>query len=115
MEPAAPGDGLAGSAVWSRLLAEETDVVVLDPSLDSDAVLEGVGAFEIVGDCLFQGTPVAVFRHHPEAIRPFSAYDVTLLDWPPRKHEVVEAVSLLIRGAGSPESSAASRLHASTL
>jgi hypothetical protein len=98
-ESSAPGYGLAGSAGWSRLLAEEADVVVLDPSLDSDAVLEGVGAVEIVGDCLFRGTPVAAFRHHPDAIHPFSQYDVTFLDWPPRMEEVVEAVSLLTRRA----------------
>jgi hypothetical protein len=71
----------------------------LSSSLESDAVLEGVGAVEIVGDCLFWGTPVAVFRHHPGAIHPFSQYDLTFLDWPPRMDEVVEAVSLFTRRA----------------
>lgn len=93
--PAAPGCDPAGSEGWSRLLAEEADAVVLDPSLENDVVLEGVGAVEIVSDCLFQGTPVVAFRHYPDAIHPFSQYEATFLDWPPRRDEVVEAVWLL--------------------
>jgi CheY-like chemotaxis protein len=81
-------------------LVHGADAVVIDLWLESDAVLEGTSAIDLLGYYLGSGLPVVALTHAEEAVRLFCEENLATLPWPPDRREVVETVGA-IRHPGS--------------
>ncbi|HEX9410277.1 MAG TPA: hypothetical protein VF986_01075 [Actinomycetota bacterium] len=78
-------------------LVHGADAVVLDLSLESDAVLEGTSAVDLLGYYLDSGLPVVAITHEEEPVHLFSEENLATLPWPPRRREMVKTVRALLR------------------
>ncbi len=85
------------TCVWARggtcALAAQADVVVLDMSLNSEAVMMGTAAEELLGLYLMAGTSVVALGSHPGGEVPGQ---LRRLPRHPSRHELLEAVGELL-------------------
>lgn len=78
-------------------LVRGADAVVLDLWLESDAVLEGTSAVDLLGYYLGAGRPVVALTHREEPVHLFCEENLATLPWPPDRREMVETVGELLR------------------
>lgn len=78
-------------------LVHDADAVVLDLWLESDAVLEGTSAVDLLGYYLGSGLPVVALTHEAEPVHLFAEENLTTLAWPPDRKEMVKTVRALLR------------------
>jgi DNA-binding response OmpR family regulator len=95
--PTAPEYRCVAGKGGSCPLVPGADAVVLDLSLESDAVLEGTSALDLLGYYLGSGLPVVVLTHEDEPVHLFSEENLTILSWPPDHREMVKTVRALLR------------------
>jgi CheY-like chemotaxis protein len=98
--PTAPDYTCVGSREGACALASEAAVIVLDMSLDSEAVLTGTPAEELLALYLFGGHCVVVLGSHPGGEVPGQ-----LVRLP--RHPDLEALASAIRSFARPPSTAA--------
>jgi hypothetical protein len=80
-------------------LVEEADVVILDMSLESEAVLVGTAAEEILGMYLFMGSRIVALGSHPgDEVHG----QLLRLHRHPERDQLMEAVVLLAAGPEVP-------------
>lgn len=78
-------------------LADEADGVVLDLDLDSDLVMEGTTAIELVAFYLAAGRPVVALAHEGVAFtHPFAEDRLRVLRWPVEDPTLVDVVYGLV-------------------
>ena len=78
-------------------LVHGADAVLVDLWLESDAVLEGTSAVDLVGSYLGSGLPVVALTHREEPVHLFCEANLATLPWPPDRREMVETVRTLLR------------------
>ena len=100
--PTEPDYTCIGARAGACPLAAEASVVILDMSLDSEAVAMGTAAEELLGMYLMSGHPVIVLGSHSgEEI----AGQLVRLRRHPRREELIEAIrSLAAPSSGSKPS-----------
>ncbi len=95
--PTEPDYTCMGSRQRLCPLVEEAGVVVLDMSLESEAVVMGTAAEEILGLYLFSGARVVVLGSHPgDEVEG----QLVRLHRHPERDELLEAVCTLFEGSG---------------
>jgi hypothetical protein len=93
--PTEPDYTCIGARGGSCPLVAEVDLVVLDMSLDSEAVMVGTAAEELLGLYLMSGRPVVVLGSHPgEEVRG----QLRRLRRHPSREELVDALGALADG-----------------
>lgn len=98
--PTAPDYTCVGSREGTCALASEAAVIVLDMSLDSETVLTGTAAEELLALYLFGGHRVVVLGSHPGGEVPGQ-----LVRLP--RHPDLEALATAVRSFAPPSSSVA--------
>jgi CheY-like chemotaxis protein len=93
--PTEPEYTCVGARDGSCPLVAKSDLVVLDMSLDSEAVMIGTAAEELLGLYLMSGRPVVVLGSHPgEEFRG----ELRRLHRHPSREELVDALGALAEG-----------------
>ncbi len=95
--PTGPEYRCVAGRTGSCPLVPGADAVVIDLWLESDAVLEGTSAVDLLGFYLGSGLPVVALTHSEEAVHLFCEDNLATLSWPPDRREVVETVGALLR------------------
>jgi DNA-binding response OmpR family regulator len=95
--PTRPEYRCVASKGGSCSLVHGADAVVLDLWLESDAVLEGTSAVDLMGYYLGSGLPVIALTHEQEPVHLFSEEKLVTLPWPPRRADIVKTVRSLLR------------------
>lgn len=92
--PAAPDYVCVGVRGSGCPLAEEADQVVLDLNLESDLVLEGTTAIELMAFYLSAGRPIVALAHEGvEFTHPFAEERLRVLRWPRERDALPEAMA----------------------
>lgn len=78
-------------------LVHGADAVVIDTWLESDAVLEGTPAVDLLGYYLGSGLPVLALTHSDD-VHLISVGNVAIVRWPADGPAIVETVRALLRG-----------------
>jgi CheY-like chemotaxis protein len=98
--PSEPDYTCVGSRVGACPLADSADLVVLDMSLESEAVVMGTAAEELLGLYLMAGHDVVVLGSHPGGAIPGQ---MIRLPRHPRRQDLLAAVRALV-GEARPRS-----------
>jgi hypothetical protein len=93
--PTEPDYTCVGSRGGVCPLLDEADLVVIDMSLDSEAVMSGTAAEELLGLYLLSGRPVLVLGSHPGEQVPGQ---LSRMRRHPTREELVDAVRSLSAG-----------------
>ncbi|HXF36386.1 MAG TPA: hypothetical protein VNO17_04300 [Actinomycetota bacterium] len=100
--PTAPDYTCVAGRGGRCVLAEEADVVVLDPWLESDTVGEGTSSDELLTYYLDTERPVVVLSRVADRAPLDPSQDVVHVRWPPETERILEAVRMAARGPVSP-------------
>jgi DNA-binding response OmpR family regulator len=92
---------LAGRAATCPLAAP-ADLVVLDLWLASDAVMAGTSSFQLLDYYISLGKPVIALDHDRHERHFFTSDNLTLLEWPVDKQELIETVRVVLQGRPQP-------------
>jgi DNA-binding response OmpR family regulator len=94
--PQGPGFSCAGATREGCRLAEDADVIVLDLELESDLLMCGVAAWELLHYYRSLDKPVVVLTGFEDAIRPLPGDRIAVLSRPPDRDGLVEAIRVLL-------------------
>lgn len=94
--PAAPDYVCVGVRGDGCPLADDADAVVLDLDLDSDLVLEGTTAVELMAFYLSGGLPMIALAHEGvEFTHPFAEERIRVLRWPGERDLLLDSLHTL--------------------
>lgn len=93
--PQGPDFDCAGASPYGCPLAESADVVVLDLELDSDVLVCGVAAWELLYYYRSLDKPVVVLSGIGDPIRPLPGDRIAVLRRLPDRDELLEAIRVL--------------------
>lgn len=94
--PQEPEFECAGASRYGCPLADSSDLVVLDLELESDLLLCGVAAWELLHYYRSLGRPVVVLTGTEDAFTPVSGDRIAVLRHPPEHKSLVDAVRVLL-------------------
>lgn len=94
--PQGPDFDCAGASRSGCPLAESADLVVLDLELESDLLMCGVAAWELLHYYRSLDKPVVVVCGIDDAIRPLPGDRIAVLRRPPDREAFVEAIKVLL-------------------
>lgn len=101
--PQGPDFSCRGMAREGCPLAHDADVVVLDLELDSDLLLCGVPAWELLHLYRRLGKRVIVLAGSEDVMRPLPGDRLAVLRRPPERETLSEAVGILVAEEPGPE------------
>jgi CheY-like chemotaxis protein len=94
--PQGPEFECAGASRYGCPLADSSDLVVLDLELESDLLLCGVAAWELLHYYRSLGRPVVVLSGTEDALMPVPGDRIAVLRRPPEHKSLVDAVRVLL-------------------
>ena len=94
--PQGPDFDCAGASRYGCPLAESADLIVLDLELESDLLVCGVAAWELLHYYRSLGKPVVVLSGIGDAIRPLPGDRLAVLRRLADRDELVEAIRVLL-------------------
>lgn len=94
--PQEPEFECAGASRYGCPLADSSDLVVLDLELESDLLLCGVAAWELLHYYRSLGRPVVVLSGTEDALTPVRGDRIAVLRRPPGHKSLVDAVRVLL-------------------
>ena len=94
--PQEPEFECAGASRYGCPLADSSDLVVLDLELESDLLLCGVAAWELLHYYRSLGRPVVVLSGTEDALTPVPGDRIAVLRRPPGRKSLVDAVRVLL-------------------
>lgn len=94
--PQGPEFDCAGASRYGCPLGESADLIVLDLELESDLLVCGVAAWELLHYYRSLDKPVVVLTGVEDAIRPLPGDRIAVLRRPPDRDALVEAVRVLL-------------------
>jgi len=94
--PQGPEFVCAGATKEGCPLAEDAELIVLDLELESDLLMCGVAAWELLHYYGSLDKPVVVLTGFEDAIRPLPGDRIAVLPRPPDRDGLVEAIRVLI-------------------
>ncbi len=94
--PEGPDFLCAGTRKEGCPLAEDADAVVLDLELESDLLMCGVAAWELLHYYRSLDKPVVVLTGFEDALRPLPGDRIAVLRRPPDRHDLVRAIKGLL-------------------
>lgn len=94
--PQEPEFECAGASRYGCPLADSSDLVVLDLELESDLLLCGVAAWELLHYYRSLGRPVVVLSGTEDALTPVRGDRIAVLRRPPEHKNLVDAVRVLL-------------------
>jgi len=94
--PQGPDFDCAGASRYGCPLAESADLIVLDLELESDLLMCGVAAWELLHYYRFLDKPVVVLTGFEDAIRLLPGDRIAVLPRPPDRDGLVEAIRVLL-------------------
>ena len=94
--PQGPDFDCAGPSMYGCLLGESADLIVLDLELESDLLLCGVAAWELLHYYRSLDKPVIVLTGFDDAIQPLPGNRIAVLRRPPDRDALVEAIRVLL-------------------
>ena len=86
-------------------LVEMADVVVLDPALESEAILEGVSPTELLISYLHEGKAIVVTSRAGTGVHPFMGERVRVVGRPADATELVRVIRELLQPPADPVAS----------
>jgi CheY-like chemotaxis protein len=101
--PSAPTYECLASCARPCALVKAADVVVLDLWLESDSVMIGTTATELLAHYLANDKPVVVIDPGHDQLRPFMDEIAARVEWPPERRELVESVQVALQGDKATE------------
>ena len=107
--PQGPDFDCAGASRYGCPLGEAADLIVLDLELESDLLVCGVAAWELLHYYRSLDKPVVVLTGFDDAIQPLPGDRIAVLRRPPDRDALVEAIRVLLlikqlHALGEPES-----------
>jgi CheY-like chemotaxis protein len=97
--PSAPSYTCVASTGRPCVLVKAADVVLLDLWLESDTVMSGTTASELLANYVSSGRPVVVIDPGHDELLTFMDESAARIEWPPERREVVESVRVAIQSA----------------
>jgi CheY-like chemotaxis protein len=94
--PQEPEFECAGASRYGCPLADASDLVVLDLELESDLLLCGVAAWELLHYYRSLGRPVVVLSGTEDALTPVPGDRIAVLRRPPEHDSLIDAVRVLL-------------------
>ena len=94
--PQGPDFDCAGASSYGCPLAEDADLVVLDLELESDLMVCGVAAWELLHYYRSLDKPVVVLTAPGDPTRPLPEQRIAVLRRPPDRSALVEAIRVLL-------------------
>jgi len=94
--PQGPEFDCAGASRYGCPIAEHADLIVLDLDLESDLLVCGVAAWELLHYYRSLDKPVVVLTGIGDAIRPLPGDRIAVLRRPPDRDALVEAIRVLL-------------------
>ena len=95
--PIGPDFRCVAGRTGSCPLVHGANAIVLDLWLESDAVLQGTSAVDLLGYYLGTGLPMLALTHAEEPVHLFCEENLATVSWPVDRREVVETVRALLR------------------
>jgi hypothetical protein len=93
--PQGPGFDCAGASRYGCPLGESADLIILDLELESDLMVCGVAAWELLHYYRSLDKPVVVLSGAGDPVRPLPSDRMAILRRPPDRDELVEAIRVL--------------------
>jgi CheY-like chemotaxis protein len=97
--PSAPSYTCVASTGRPCVLLKAADLVLLDLWLESDSVMSGTTASELLANYVSSDRPVVVIDPGHDELLPFIDETAARIGWPPERREVVESVRVAIKSA----------------
>ena len=94
--PQGPDFDCAGASRYGCPLGESADLIVLDLELESDLMLCGEAAWELLHYYRSLDKPVVVLTGFDDAIQPLPGDRITVLRRPPDRDALTEAIRVLL-------------------